>query len=162
MPSGPRLLLAHACYHLIMRGNQRQTVFLNEIDYKAYLARIRLYKKRHMFLLYGYCLMPNHIHIVGEPRKPKDLAKFMQGVSRSYTAYFNRRYKKVGHLWQGRYKSKIIAKDAYLVDCIQYAEHNPIRAGLSKTAGEYCWSSYQERALGLNNSRKRLLNEITM
>jgi len=102
MPTGPRLLLANACYHIITRGNQRQQVFLEERDYKAYLLSLRRYKKRYGFLLYGFCLMPNHIHLVGEPKELKGLAKFMQGLTRSYTAYFNRKYKKVGHLWQGR------------------------------------------------------------
>lgn len=161
MPNGPRFLLKHACYHLITRGNQRQVVFLDENDYREYLARLRLYKKRHPFLLYGYCLMPNHVHLVGKPQELQNLAKFMQGVSRSYTAYFNKRYKKVGHLWQGRFKSRVIAKDGYLVDCIQYVEHNPIRTHLSKSAGEYHWSSYQERALKSTDSKK-LLNEIQL
>ncbi len=58
MPNGPRFLLEHACYHLITRGNQRQKIFLIESDYRAYLLRMRLYKKRYPFLLYGYCLMP--------------------------------------------------------------------------------------------------------
>lgn len=161
MPNGPRLILPNVCYHIITRGNQRQTVFLNEDDFEAYIARIRLYKKRRGFLLYGYCLMPNHIHIVGEPQKPKYLAKFMQGLSRSYTAYFNKKYQKVGHLWQNRYKSKVIAKDAYLIDCIQYVEYNPVKAGLTKAAGEYRWSSYPERALG-SNKGKRILNDIIL
>lgn len=131
----------------------------DEKDYQEYLSRLRLYKKRHPFLLYGYCLMPNHIHIVGQPHEVKNLAKFMQGVSRSYTAYFNKRYKKCGHLWQDRFKSKVIAKDRYLVDCIHYVEHNPVRANLVKAAAEYLWSSYRERALG-HGKGKILLNEI--
>ncbi|OGX44909.1 MAG: hypothetical protein A3G38_03150 [Omnitrophica WOR_2 bacterium RIFCSPLOWO2_12_FULL_51_8] len=153
--------MEHACYHLITRGNQRQAVFLDKADYQEYLARLCLYKKRHPFLLYGYCLMPNHIHIVGEPHELKDLARFMQGLLRSYTAYFNKRYKKVGHLCQGRFKSKVIAKDRYLIDCIQYVENNPVRANLAKAIGEYHWSSYQERALGSGNGKK-LLNEIRL
>jgi putative transposase len=96
---------------------------------------------------------------VGVPQESKNLAKFMQGVSRSYTAYFNRRYKKCGHLWQGRFRSKIIARDRYLVDCIQYVEHNPVRAELAKAAGEYLWSSYRERTLG-SEEAKKLLSEI--
>lgn len=161
MPNGPRFLLEHACYHLMTRGNQKQAVFLDEADYKEYLARLTLYKKRHHLLIYGYCLMPNHIHMIGMPEEQKELAKFMHGVSRSYTAYFNKKYKKVGHLWQGRFKSKVIAKDGYLVDCIQYIEHNPVRANIVKAAGDYLWSSYRERALGSGNVKK-LLNEIAL
>ncbi len=161
MPNGPRFLLDNACYHIITRGNQKQAVFLNTEDYEVYIDRLRLYKKRHPFLLYGYCLMPNHIHIVGMPEEKKLLSKFMQGVSRSYTAFFNRKYEKVGHLWQGRYKSKVIAKDGYLIDCIQYIEHNPVRANIAKAAGDYPWSSYQERVLGTAKGKK-ILNDIAL
>lgn len=159
MPTGPRFLLEHACYHIITRGNQRQKVFLDTADYEAYLVRLRRYKRRFGFQIYGFCLMPNHMHMVGEPKEAANLAKFMQGVSRSYTAYFNKRYKKVGHLWQGRFKSKVIAKDGYLIDCIQYVEHNPVRAQMVKSAGEYRWSSFRERALGQIKDGK-LLDEL--
>jgi putative transposase len=144
MPTGPRLLLPRACYHIILRGNQRQQVFFDTRDYQIYLATLRRNKKRHGVLLYGFCLMPNHIHLVAEPKEPQNLAKCMQGLSRSYTAYFNKRYKLVGHLWQGRFESKVIVKDQYLLDCIQYIEYNPVRAQMAKAAGEYLWSSYRE------------------
>lgn len=151
MPTGPRLLLPNVCYHIIMRGNQRQKVFFDNQDYKKYLLILRKYKKKHGFLLYGFCLMPNHIHLVGEPKQPTNMGRFMQVLSRSYTGYFNKRYNKVGHLWQGRFKSKVIVKDNYFIDCIHYIELNPVRANLVKAAYEYCWSSHRERALEENN-----------
>ena len=89
--------------------------------------------------------MPNHIHLLGEPQENPNLSKFMQSLSRAYTAHFNNRYNKVGHLWQSRYRSKVIVKDNYLIDCIHYIELNPVRANLVKSAGEYPWSSHQER-----------------
>jgi len=158
MPTGPRFLLPHACYHIITRGNQRQEVFLDQKDYTRYLTKLKYYKGRYSFLLYGFCLMPNHVHIIGQSKENGNLAKFMQGLNRSYTAHFNKRYKKTGHLWQGRFKSKVIAKDGYLVDCIQYIEHNPMRANLAKTAAEYPWSSYRERALAKDDNN--LLDEL--
>ena len=156
MPTGPRLLLENACYHIITRGNQRQQVFFDEQDSKAYLLRLARYKKRFGFLLYGYCLMPNHIHLIGEPGELNNLAKFMQGLTRSYTAYYNKRYKKVGHLWQGRFKSKAIVKDGYLIDCVHYIELNPIRANMVRAAGDYKWSSYAERILSQSTDSKML------
>lgn len=161
MPAGPRLLIDNACYHITTRGNQKQQVFFEEVDYRKYLSKIRKYKKKFKFLLYGFCLMPNHIHIIGEPEKPENMAKFMHALSRSYTAYFNLRYNKVGHLWQGRFNSKAIVKDGYLIDCIHYVELNPVRAGVVKTAGEYCWSSYQERVLG-KAFDDNLINQIQL
>ncbi len=159
MPTGPRLLLANACYHIITRGNQRQQIFRDKEDHLAYLLRLRRYKKRYGFLLYGFCLMPNHIHMVGEPKELTNLAKFMQTLTRSYTAYFNKRYNKVGHLWQGRFKSKVIVKDNYLIDCTHYIELNPVRANMVKAASDYQWSSYRERVL-LKGTNGKLLDEL--
>jgi len=98
-------------------------------------------------MLYAFCLMPNHVHLIGEPKKIVNLAKFMHGLNRSYTAYFNEKYNKVGHLWQGRFKSRIVARDDYLITCLNYIELNPVRANLAKTAQDYAWSSYRERVI---------------
>lgn len=148
MPKLPRLLVENACYHLIARGNQKQRVFMDEKDYQEYLERVKIYKRKFGLRLYGYCLMPNHIHLVGQIEVAKNLSKFMQGVALSYTLHFNDRYTKVGHLWQGRFKNKVIVKDQYLVDCISYIELNPVRGKKVNTPYEYPWSSYRERVLG--------------
>lgn len=161
MPSGPRLLIHNACYHIITRGNQRQKVFLDTKDFTKYLLLLRKYKRKFGFRIYGFCLMPNHIHLVGEPQEKQNLAKFMQALSRAYTAHFNKRYNKVGHLWQNRYKSKIIVKDNYLVDCLHYVELNPVRANLVRSAGEYHWSSHQERVTA-SYATVRLLDQIQL
>lgn len=156
MPTGPRLLLKNACYHIITKGNQSQQVFQDEQDYKVYLARLKKYKSRYGFLLYGFCLMPNHVHIIGEPKIMKNLSKFMHGLNRSYTAYFNRKYNKTGHLWQGRFKSKVVVKDDYLIDCLHYIELNPVRANMVRSVFDYLWSSYKERNFPediLNNAK---------
>ncbi|PIU41760.1 MAG: hypothetical protein COS99_03830 [Candidatus Omnitrophica bacterium CG07_land_8_20_14_0_80_42_15] len=161
MPNGPRLLLENVCYHIITRGNQRQLVFKDLKDYQEYLDRLRKYKKKYDFLLYGYCLMPNHVHMVGEITPASNLSAFMRALLRSYTAYFNRKYKKEGHLWQGRFKSKIIIKDRYLFDCINYIEANPIKANMVNNIHEYKWSSYSERVLG-ETGKERIVNDLTM
>ena len=161
MPRGPRFLLPCACYHIITRGNQQQPIFHDDTDYEIYLAGMKRYKKRYSFQLYAFCLMPNHVHLVGQPKETENLTKFMHGLSLSYAFYFNKRYKKVGHLWQERYISKIIAKDGYLVDCIQYIEHNPVRANIVKAAPEYNWSSYKER-FSNENGKKGLLDELRL
>ncbi len=89
------------------------------------------------------------------------MTKFMHGLLRSYTSYFNKKYNKVGHLWQGRFKSKIIVKDNYLVGCIHYVELNPVRAGIVTMPGEYHWSSHKERVLGQNYG-SMLLNQFQL
>jgi len=75
----------------------------------------------------------------------------MQGITQTYTAWFNKKYKKTGHLWQGRFKSMVIQKDDYFVECIYYVEMNPIRKGLVLSPIEYIWSSYRDRVFGNKN-----------
>ena len=159
MPTGPRLLLKNACYHIITRGNQKQRVFLDEQDCEAYLSRLKRYKLKLGFLIYAFCLMPNHVHLIGEPKETADLAKFMHGLNRSYTAYFNKKYNKVGYLWQGRFKSKVVVKDSYLIDCLNYIELNPVRANMVRTAQDYPWSSYKERVI-TENVFSKIVNNL--
>lgn len=124
MPIRPRLTIDRACYHITTRGNQRQSVFRMEADYVKYIEFLRRYKRKYGFKLYGYCLMPNHVHLIGEIEEKMKLSKFMHGLNRSYTLYFNSKYRKVGHLWQGRFRSRVLNKDEYLINCINYVELN--------------------------------------
>lgn len=149
-----RLLLEHCCYHIYVRGNRKKRIFKKASDFEFYLEQLRRYKKRYPFLLYGYCLMPNHIHLLGEIIIPDNLPKLMQCLQRSYTAYFNKTYKIVGHLWQGRFKAKIINKDRYLINCAAYIEENPVRANLVRAPIDYRFCSYAERNLGKSNTIK--------
>ncbi|MBU1928319.1 MAG: transposase [Candidatus Omnitrophota bacterium] len=146
-----RLLIKNACYHIYVRGNQKQTVFKEKEDFEFYLRQLKYYKRKYFFSMYGYCLMPNHIHLIGEPLCPEKLPKFMQCLQRSYTAYYNKKYTKVGHLWQNRFKAKVITKDGYLLNCLAYIEQNPIRANLVQKIEKYEFSSYQERNLIYTN-----------
>ncbi len=142
MPRTARLTIDNGCYHIITRGNQKQLVFMELQDYKIYLHILTKYKRRYKFKLYCYCLMPNHVHLVIEVKKSHILSKIMKGINQTYTLYFNSKYKKVGHLWQDRFLSKVIHRDVYLLDCINYIEVNPIRANLVDNITKYPWSSY--------------------
>ena len=159
MAATARTVLEGACYHIITRGNRKQKVFVQEKDYEEYMDRLKHYKRKYKFKLYGYCLMPNHVHLISEIEQ-KDLAKFMQGINRSYTAYFNETYDKVGHLWQGRFKSKVVVKDEYLINCISYIELNPVRDNMVRIPQKYRWSSYKERNLGIEKKKQILDNLI--
>ncbi len=139
--------MENACYHLMVRGNQKQKVFCCKDDYLVYLSLVGKFKRKYGFKLYAYCLMPNHVHLLGEISSPPALSKFMHDLSRTYTLYFNNKYEKVGHLWQGRFKSKVVVKDSYLYECIKYIEGNPVRSGLSSFVSDYDWSSYHIRVL---------------
>ena len=105
-----RLIINNASYHIMVRGNQKQITFIEEEDFAKYLDLLRHYKREYGFKLYGYCLMPNHVHLILEVEDGIDLSKIMQGLNQAYTLWFNKKYEKVGHLWQGRYKSMVIQK----------------------------------------------------
>jgi len=145
MPATPRLYIDNGCFHIISRGNQKQQLFNKPIDYLKYLLLLKKYKKKYLFKVYGYCLMPNHVHIVGQIEKATNLSKLIQVVHKIYTTYFNNTYDKVGHLWQGRFKNKLMVKDLYFINCINYIECNPARAKIVSSPEEYIWSSYKER-----------------
>ena len=89
-----------AFYHVICRGNQRQAIFRDDRDRKYYLQRLETYRKRYGFTLYAYVLMSNHVHLLIETGEIP-LSKIMQGLQFTYTRYFNRKYRKVGHLFSG-------------------------------------------------------------
>ena len=157
MPNVTRLLVENACYHVMTRGNQKQKVFLCDADYGAYLAILKKAKKKYRVLVYAYCLMPNHVLILVYLKVICDISKFMHWLNRGYTYYFNAKYEKVGHLWQGRFKSKPIIKDDYLLNCSEYIESNPVRAELVGDISKYAWSSYKERCL---SGKKYILDDM--
>lgn len=139
-----------AFYHVITRGNQRREIFKDEIDYGKYLEILSRYKSQYKFHLYSYVLMSNHVHLLLET-KAIPLSKIQQGINQSYTMYFNKRYKTVGHLFQGRYKAILCDRDVYLLSLIKYIHFNPVRAKAVKQPEDYKWSShlnYVERVKG--------------
>lgn len=137
-----------ACYHLMDRGHNRETVFRDDADRAFFLGLVARYQKRFAFLLYQYCLMSNHFHLLVQLADPRHLSPLMAGLLRAYVHYFNRRYGFVGHLWQGRFKSPAIKWDGSLLSCGRYIERNPLQAGLVGEPWQYPWSSCRWYALG--------------
>ena len=142
MPRKPRIEFDGAFYHVLVRGNQKQKIFLDKKDFRKYLQILGDYKSLYSFSLYGYVLMPNHVHLLVETGKIP-LSKILQGINQRYTMYFNWKYDTVGHLFQGRYKAILCNKEEYLLNLIKYIHNNPVRAGLVERADEYPWSSHE-------------------
>ena len=142
MARRPRVFAPGLLYHVIVRGNQQRKTFRSEDDYQAYLDRLEHYRTRFHVRIYAYCLMPNHVHLLVESSSAP-LGKFMQGLQQSYTQYFNRRYRKVGHLFQGRYKAIICDKEKYLLALLRYIHLNPVRGGLVKRPEKYVYSGHR-------------------
>ncbi|MDD4956290.1 MAG: transposase [Candidatus Omnitrophica bacterium] len=145
MPRIPRIYIDNVCYHIMARGTQKNKVFMSSDDRSTYLELLLRAKRKYRISVYAYCLMPNHVHLLVEPPEPYKISKFMHWLNRGYSTYFNVKYGKYGHLWQGRFRSKPILKGDYLLQCASYIEANPIRSNLSNNLHEYHWSSYKER-----------------
>ena len=149
MPRRARTLIANMPYHIISRGNQQQRIFFDDEDFQRFIDLIGKYKKKFDAKVYAYCLMYNHIHLVIDLLNKLNLWKVMHGVNMSYAKYFNHKYNKCGHLLQDRYKSYVISKDSYVINCVNYIEYNPVRAGIVDKPEDYPWSSYRARVLGV-------------
>src|SRR5438128_641367 len=127
MPRKPRIEIGGGLYHVITRGNNRRTIFRSQADYLRFAAILAAQKTKLPFYLYGYCLMPNHVHLLIEMQHDP-LSRIMQRVLTTYSQFHNRKYKKVGHLFQGRYKSILCQSDRYLAELVRYIHLNPVRA----------------------------------
>jgi len=144
-----RIEFPGAFYHVFARGNNKQRIFKDEQDYLAYLDRIEKYHERYDFILYVYVLMPNHVHFLLETWQIP-LSKIMQGLQQSYTLYFHKVYKTVGHLFQGRYKAILCQRETYLLELLKYIHLNPVRKGIVKYPEDYLWNSHRNY-VGLAN-----------
>lgn len=142
MARKPRVHFPGALYHVIARGNQRQTIFKDDRDRRRYLELLQESQRRFNYSLYAYVLMGNHVHhLIQVGRTP--LAKVMQNVLFRYTRYWNAKYKTIGHLFQGRYKAILCDKDSYLLELIRYLHLNPVRSKVVKDPDRYRWSSHK-------------------
>jgi putative transposase len=141
-----RLCVEGLPHHVIQRGNNRQSIFLDDTDFQSYKHFLELALKRSRCLLHAYVLMDNHVHMIVTPPTTKALPQMMQSIGRDYARYFNAKYKRTGTLWEGRYRSNVIEADRYMLSCMTYIDLNPIRAGICRGASEYQHSSYRHYA----------------
>lgn len=146
MARKPRIHYENAIYHVIARGNNREDIFLDAEDKDRYLELVGKYKQRYGFELFAYVLMDNHVHLlVCIDQIP--ISKIMQGVQQTYTQYYNKKYRHIGHVFQQRYKAFVCNSDSYLLSIVCYIHQNPCRAKLSNGL-DYKWSSHTNYMLG--------------
>jgi putative transposase len=141
MPRTARASVGDLCYHVINRGNLRATVFHSDGDYRAFVELFSPACERVPMRLVGYCLMPNHFHLVLWPFEDGDLSRFMQWLMTSHVRRYHRQAGTSGHVWQGRFKAFPIQKDEHLLAVLRYVERNPLRAGLVAHAEDWPHSS---------------------
>ena len=143
MPRIARKKSKSGIYHIMLRGINRQTIFEDEEDRLKFIDTLRHYKQECEYNIFAFCLMDNHVHLVIKEGK-EPLEKLMKRIGVSYVYWYNWKYKRSGHLFQDRYKSEEIEDDSYLLEVIRYIHHNPLKANMITTLGEYRWSSYAE------------------
>ena len=136
-----RIEFPGAIYHVIARGNARAPIFVDDHDRRLFLAELAKTAERLDWWLWAYCLMGNHYHLVLETAQ-STLARGMRDVNGNYSQAFNRRHNRVGHLFQGRYRSILLDKAGYLPQVIRYVLMNPVRAGLVDRPADWYWSSF--------------------
>lgn len=139
----PRLCFDGALYHVTARGDNKESIFLDEADYQQYLMLLRRYKDRFHFTFHAYALMTNHVHLIVEPAVGTAVSQIMQCLTSTYTKYFNRRHGRVGHVFQGRFHSRLIEREVYLLVASRYVHLNPVRANVVRRPADYPWSSYR-------------------
>ena len=152
MTRPPRQLLDGGCYHLIARGNNRQFLLTEDTAFRYFLDLLARAKTTYPARLYHYCLMSNHVHLLLEIATAEHLPKFMQLVLQGYARWYGKRHSYSGHVWQGRYKSPLVAKESYYLEAGRYIERNPLRAKLIDDLKDYPWSSYPTYAYGRANA----------
>ncbi|MDD2680194.1 MAG: transposase [Candidatus Omnitrophica bacterium] len=148
MARRPRLFVTGIPYHVVQRGNNRIPIFLTSRDYFFFLEVLQEAKTKYPCLIYSYCLMTNHFHLLIEPREDNNVSLLIKLLGAKYVRYINKNYKRSGTLWEGRFKSSLIDKELYFLTCLRYIEMNPVRAGIVNSPESYYWSSYRVRAFG--------------
>jgi len=142
MARKPRIHAPGATYHVILRGNARQDIFSDNKDRYRFYEMLQKSSERYQCRVHAFCLMTNHVHLaiqVGDV----SLSHIMQNVSQRYTQWFNWRYQKSGHVFQGRYKAVMVDADEYLLELAAYIHLNPVRAHMTDQPGTYQWSSHR-------------------
>lgn len=127
----------------MLRGINKQIIFKDNEDYEKLLYVLKDYKEICEYEIYAYCFMSNHIHILIKEGK-EDLGMVFRRIGAKYVYWYNKKYERCGHLFQGRYKSEPVEHEKYFLTVLRYIHQNPIKAGITNKIEKYPWSSYQE------------------
>jgi len=142
MARKPRLHEDGGVYHVMLRGNGGQDIFFDDEDRQHFYYLMEQGVARFGHRIHGFCLMGNHVHLAVQVDN-EPLAKIMQNLSFRYTRWVNRKKKRIGHLFQGRYKAIMVDRDAYLLELVRYIHLNPVRAKLVCQPQDYAWSGHR-------------------
>lgn len=136
-----RIEFAGALYHITSRGNERKAIYFDDADFEKFLSILGKVCERYNWMVYAYCLMGNHYHLLLETPEA-NLSMGMRQLNGTFTQAINRKYQRVGHLFQGRFKAILVDKDAYLLELSRYVVLNPVRANMVQSLDDWPWSSW--------------------
>ena len=142
MPRQPRQESSSLIHHWITRGVNKKRIFHTPADYFCYLRLLSEYKKRFSIMIFHYCVMPNHCHVILSAKDITLLSQFSHYVQRSYAYYYQITHGWEGQVFQRSFKSYPIENDSYLLECGRYIERNPVRAKIVEKVGDYQYSSF--------------------
>ncbi|MHC4551651.1 MAG: transposase [Planctomycetota bacterium] len=140
MPRTARIVVPDVPHHITQRGNNRQDVFFVDDDRRVYLSLLREQSQKYGLEILGWCLMTNHVHLIGRPSGDESLAKALGRTHVRYTQYINKFHGRSGHLWQNRFYSCPLGR-THFWKALEYVEQNPVRAEMTARPWEYRWSS---------------------
>jgi putative transposase len=146
-----RVVIAGCAHHVTQRGNNNEDVFFVEPDRRAYLSILKEQAERFELSVLGYCLMPNHLHLIVVPRGEESLAKAVGGTNLRYARHVNRVHGRSGHLWQNRFFSCALGP-GHVLAAVRHVERAPLRARLVRRAWRYPWSSADAHCGGRDES----------
>ena len=141
MPRQARIEVPGIPVHVTQRGVNRCAIFLDDDDRHHYRRLVREACTKHDVLVHAYVLMDNHVHLLLHAEQAGGVSRAMRMVGQAYVQAFNQRHKRVGTLWQGRYKSSLVDSDDYALRVIRYIELNPVRAAMVDAPEAHRWSS---------------------
>lgn len=142
MARKPRIHNQGGVYHVMLRGNGGQDIFRGNDDYSYFCLLLNEMVFRYGCRIHGFCLMTNHVHLIIQVGETP-LSKIIQNLSFRYTRWINKKEKRFGHLFQGRYKAILVEADQYLTVLVRYVHLNPVRSGLVRYPDEYPWSGHR-------------------
>lgn len=147
MPRRSRIAFAGYPHHIVQRGHSRNAVFFSEFDRADYLATLQECRQMFGLLLYGFCLMSNHVHLIVNPgQDARNLGNLMKRLAGRHSRRMNRLRQTSGSVWEGRFHCSPIDTNRYLLACGRYVDQNPVRAGIVRRVEDFEWSSYRARA----------------
>jgi len=141
VPRQARIKGEYSVYHIIQRGNERKNLFLSDADRLKFIDTLQKTREKYNFAVYAYCLMSNHVHLLIDDNG-NDVSAIIKSINISYAQYFNRIYRRCGHLFQDRFRSELINDDGYLLEVSRYIHNNPVKAGIVREPSDYPWSSF--------------------